>query len=221
MTRARFILNELFNFGAKGMNLEKAFLQVCTKVGLINTATHHSGKLIDFQAIKGPWNPFFIGRPVNIKNYKARFLFETSELAQSYPWSPGSLPPGYDIDKAEREIYRFLQQRNLPSVLFLKPENLTVEDKLIELANDPLANPREIIDLLQNKRNWLGHSLGNKFGVHININRNEQRISSIIIMQPSGIVFGTSEKPRGGKVQFRHNKTRYLTIGYKPIAIMS
>lgn len=222
MARAQVILQGLWeaSFGDRGTEVEKAFVVASNKVGLTAVTSPHSGKMWDFQAQSGPWNRYFFGKPVNIKNHKGKFLFWSTEVANMLPWDPGNLPPDYDTDKAEREVYQYIQRSRLPEVVFLKPATVEVEDRIIKLA-DIGADISQVAELFKNKRNWLAHMLGPRFGIHINLNEKKRRVSSVVIVQPNGRVFGMSEKPRGGKVQFRHNRnTRYSSIGYVNLPIM-
>lgn len=218
MSRASQLLDlyEL-GFGTRGMELERAFITACDLVGLSNKPTHHTDAMWDLHALGGPWNPYFIGQPINIKNYKGKFLFQLSTL-RSLPWDSGSMPEGYDVEKAEREIWQHLYMSRLPSTVFLKPANKEVEDKVVALAKT--GDVREIRKIFSNEKNWLVVQLGKNFGIHLHIREEERRISSISIVKSTGRVFGSSEKPRSGTVQFRHQRTALSTIGYKHIPIM-
>ena len=222
MSRANDVLHGLWEarFGDRGIEVERAFVEVSNRIGLSSVVSPPSGKMWDIQVQSGPWNRYLFGKPINIKNYKGKFLFWSAEVAHSLPWDGGSLPVKYNTHKAEIEIYQLIQKKRLPEIVFLKPSSLEAEDKLLKLAT-PGVDLLEIAYFFQDKKNWLTHMLGPRFGIHINLNEKEKRVSSVVIVQPSGVVFGMSEKPRGGRVQFRHNKsTKYSSIGYQATPIM-
>jgi len=226
MSRAEQILkiSEL-GFGQKGMDFEKAFVTGCQRIGLMLYATPHAEKFWDFHALRGPWNPFLLGNPVNLKNHKTPFLFSDSTIRDMLPWKSGTLPQNYNIRFMENEVYKYLYLSRFPVTTFLKPENRRVEDAVMargygEPPSRIGAPPFEsLANILSKSHYWLAAQLGRNFTVRIRINEDEKRVSTVSIVNAAGKVFGTSER-KGNTLFFRHPRTRLQTLGYRNIPIM-
>lgn len=221
MSQAQTILtliDEIAGFGGAGYDFENSFIEGCDILGLGNNRASGSTKFWDVQASSGPWHRALFGSQINIKTYNARWVFGDYPLASSLPWEPGTLPLSFDVSKAENDVYRYLYSGGLSNIVFLKPASGHIEDMVKKATSYRDVNM--LHSIYTNKKAWLASRLGKNFGIRVTIDESERRLKGVAILLSNGAVFARSEKPRGGRIAFKHDRKSHSSMGYKNVSIM-
>jgi len=180
--------------GASGKKFESIFSQALKMVGLDFLSNIVTGPGWDIKPQGDGWNRLISDTNVNIKVAGTKWMFSASELYSMLPWD--GFAGEFDKDKAAAKVKRFINKRGISDIVFLKPNNKEIEQKIIAAV---ATKDIETLDKLLTKKNFYAEKLGRTFDVRILTN--DERVTSIAL-DKNGKVFMRSEKPRnlGGTV---------------------
>jgi len=180
--------------GAPGKKFENVFSQALKMVGLKFLSNTATGPGWDIKPQGDGWDRLISDTNVNIKVAGTKWMFSASELYSMLPWD--GFTGEFNKEKAAAKVKRFINKRGISDIVFLKPNNKEIEQKIIAAV---VAKDIETLDKLLTKKNFYAEKLGRTFDVRILTN--DERVTSIAL-DKNGKVFMRSEKPRnlGGTV---------------------
>ena len=180
--------------GSPGKKFEAIFSKALELVGLEFIANTKTGPGWDIKPQGEGWNRLISDKNVNIKVAGTKWMFSASELYSMLPWD--GFKGEFNKEKAAAKVKRFLNKRGISDIVFLKPNNKEIEQKIIAGV---AAKDTEALEKLLTKKNFYAEKLGRTYDVRILTN--SERVTSIALDR-KGKVFMRSEKPRnlGGTV---------------------
>lgn len=191
------IYNELSeDTGASGKEFEQFFIQALHMSDLEFEINRSSGSLWDIHPTEGDWTRILDDRDVNVKVARTKWLFGSALFGTILPWN--DIGEDWDEIKYGKRVKRAINKLGVSDVLFLKPKDETIQNKIIAAVQKKDVNT---LNTILTKNNFIAEKLGNNYDVRI-LTRNNY-ITSIVLIK-SGKVFARAERPRqvGGSATF-------------------
>lgn len=190
-----------FDAGGRGKKFEDILFKAFDLVGLKYTRNGRSGALWDIRPKGKGWQKIIHDENVNIKIANTKWMFGTAVFSKMLPWDDVTKFSDWSPELYAKRVKRHLNRLGLPSVMYLKPKDKDVQDRItaaVDKEDVPTLN-----DLLVRK-NFTLEKLGKGYSVRITVDGN--KIGSIAI-DKGGKVFMRSEKPR--------NVSGSLMVGFR------
>ena len=184
---------DIVDTGKKGKEFENTFVEALKMVGLKFEVNRYAGRMWDIKPIGDGWLRLVSDKEVNIKVSGTKWMFGTSELYKMLPWE--KLPDDFNKEKAEAKVKRFLNKKGLAQIVYLKPKDKIIQQKIMDAVKSARDDDRFIGDIknLLVKKNFYIEKLGKSYKVRVLANK--ERVTSVAI-DKGGKVFMRSEKPR-------------------------
>lgn len=191
----------LSDWGQRGKDFEKAFINALDLVGLKVDINRYAGRVWDILPKSKSWISRLLGKQTNIKQHRTKWMFGSSELVHMLPWD--GFKGEYDTDKAAKKVRKFIMKLGLHKVVYLKPATPEINTKIKDIGdNITITNADEKEEearKLFSGKNFFIEKLESGWDVRILTQpreaKNGGRVSSIAI-DSGGKVFMRSEKPR-------------------------
>jgi len=182
------------DWGKGGKSFEKVMIKALEVAGLDLDVNKYAGKVWDIKPKGKGWTSHLSGKEVNIKQARTKWMFGSTELYSMLPWD--GFKGKFDTEKAAKKIKSFLKKRGIDKVIYLKPANTEVQDKIKKVAdNEKDKDAQEVLS----KKDFYAEKLGSGWSVRVLTQPKDAtdggRVSSIAI-DSGGKVFMRSEKPR-------------------------